>query len=352
MFCVSCRVQTLMDPVEETDESKSETEVSLPYRKVTDHGLTDVFKLPAIPCSKYTVIGNPKMRVKRDYVHGPPRKRVWKVPKLVQSSLAARKTYEDLSKDAGQDDEVPKGPSKRHVRHARKRGLNPLDKASLYGASSEDSFKGTMDVVSWNKLAEEDIRWTKEREYIDIFYRRRSSGLLDPLKHKGPSHSLPAHLQNTTTTNGPFSNDYLKPSHFESLKASYQLPMAQRRYHSKPCLYCDVAGQMYCKTCNRKYQQIKFNDSVVNSLTLRKSQTRDSCQALPSDNNNSNRKELFNFTNDKREKIATKALPPVVQSVTVKRNTEKTPRTWTKPLNIPRIDFPAAVKLIHNADEK
>ncbi|XP_030843893.1 uncharacterized protein LOC100889751 [Strongylocentrotus purpuratus] len=216
------------------------------------------FEFPKIPCTKFNVIGNSKMRAKRERRQREPKEAVWRVPRLIQTTLAAGvhgESHPDTTNREAKD-----GMSVKRGRPFWKQDdLNSQDKASLYAARSEDSFKGFEGTHNPKMVSLMDDRFKTEKRYIARFYRQRSSALLSPILKKCPSRtfsiSLPSVVQEYDLT------DATKVGRTGRAEEKRQSTIQLEKYHTRECLYCDVAGQKYCSECRRKHRHIKMRES-------------------------------------------------------------------------------------------
>nr|XP_054774378.1 uncharacterized protein LOC129282510 [Lytechinus pictus] len=252
------------------DESADMTSAIAEQANVGNAGKQGVeisFRFPRIPCTKYNVIGNSKMRVRREQRHRDHKESVWKVPKAVQANLDAKVSEVP---HADRTNGLAKGAvyGKRRRPFRQQESLNSHDKSSLYAARSEDSFKDFEINHTPRMVTLVDERFKTEKRYIARFYRQRSSVLLSPIHKKRPSRtvsiSLPSVVQEYDLTD-PGKGDRPGPAKEKPI-SMIQLD----KYHSKDCLYCDVAGQKYCSECRRKHRHIRIAESSPDSLKFPK----------------------------------------------------------------------------------
>ncbi|XP_072164872.1 uncharacterized protein [Diadema setosum] len=229
-----------------------------PFRKVTDHGQHTTSKLPEIPCSKYIVIGNPKMRVKRTSAQ----RSVWRVPQIKPSSVATRNHNESRFREgATVGREKPGDTVRRSERIKRRQPLNFFDQKSLYSVEEESSFRSIQEKIPTKIFAAADDLLQRERHFIDNFYRQRSSALLSPIPRR-PTKTLSVSLPTIPQEGTGDQFGQIEPKKAQA-RWTQQSWTRVERFHSKACLYCDVVGQKYCSNCRRKHKQAKAYESIL-----------------------------------------------------------------------------------------
>ncbi|XP_038072596.1 uncharacterized protein LOC119741053 [Patiria miniata] len=206
------------------------------FMSVMDHGVeVSIEHLPKIPCSKFTIIGNSRMRNKK-----PVRKKeqMWKVPKGSRRHHTA-----DQEKKSVQDLKQPLKVTAKSLepKFGNQEENNRLDKNGIYG----DAFQRTLDLThpgSRGGPAQRKLEPKPEKKIIDAFYRDKSSLFLHQFGKKNADRRSGRHdLSLPSLAKGRLGTD--KPT---------QSCQGTARH------YCDVVGQRYCTACLRMHRLDKL----------------------------------------------------------------------------------------------
>ena len=271
------------------------------FKSVMDHGVeVSTEFLPKIPCSKFTIIGNSRMRNKK-----PVRKKepMWTVPR------ETRRLHKNQALEIGSE----QSPELKRKSHEQKFGnqeeLNRFDKNGIYG----DAFHRTLDIMVDPGADGRDpaLRYPEskvERKYIDDFYRDRTSLFLPNYGGNAPNKAT-----------RKFGMHMSLPSLKEVDGQQQQQTCKGNARH-----YCDVVGQRYCTSCLRVHRldklAVKARDKLEQQHPMSKSLT-----VLPRIRNHDHTQELTGTAPFSRRSVTrTKSSPLLARSTDFSRGRDTT----------------------------
>ena len=224
---------------------------------VLDHGVT--INLDTVPkldyCSKFTIIGNSKMRVKRRLCEPDPGP-LWQVP------VPIRETYKDQAEEeeiksarrprtSHVTDPTPLVAGKRkHRRFNEAFEINRLDASSIYTAKSQEFI-----VLPPLAGRESNPGFQKEKEVIREYHHGGDQDFFkSPSPTKQSKLSLSIRLPRVSDTMNNRDNNDDKSLSTSSRKLDLKFPAKFHRYHDNIRPMCDVIGPRYCYHCRRIYR--------------------------------------------------------------------------------------------------
>ncbi|XP_006825726.1 uncharacterized protein LOC102807309 [Saccoglossus kowalevskii] len=246
--------------------------VSEPYRSIVDHGIdVPMTKLPMIPCSKYLVIGNPKMRVARK--RSRRQQVVWKVPRTHARSRRKRIVFRSMN---GSDS-------------------NEFDRDTLYSDRRyDDEDMKIMPPIIHEDAKPKNVEILQEKKLIEICNREKTRtdtmGRKLPLPRKTSkrektrvSFKLPPieEKQIEVEENEVTSNKTVQEADGNGSgnekhrhKSTCQSPDHKKICKGSPVCegeareFCDVLGHKYCSCCLAYHNRKKYERLMLPILRV------------------------------------------------------------------------------------
>lgn len=238
------------------------------FKSVLDHGVTvNLDTVPKLGCSKFTIIGNSKMRVKRRMCE-PNSGPMWQIPAAVRQMQRERIVEEQIRSSMRRSssakperplvshkdptlDQSPLIAKRKHLVFNESFEINKLDQNSIYSIKHEDAFN-FFPPLSGDQITIPNPAYNKEKMMIRNFYRKHGKGYFPPVSSTKSILRACSPIRLPIEVN-PIDGETFRGNYGNKTKRKHpeRRESLQYRYHYHTRHICDVVGPKYCSDCRR-----------------------------------------------------------------------------------------------------